>query len=139
MVDSGHSNTALGITPRATTLGAPWRPLEFLGFLKGSPCQTTAEQVETLAPAAKAYGYLQTLIRPIEFNDFITRDEHSRWNQRHGVKLSTDHVEGIATTLNWLHLPFHLVQSRCTPLQLHLLPRQMEERGCYVMGHHSQE
>ena len=41
---------------KAATLRAPWKTVEFLGFLEAHLCQTTVELVGTLAAAAESYG-----------------------------------------------------------------------------------
>ena len=51
-------------------IGAVWNPLQFLGILKVRLWRSAVEWAGTLAPAAKSYGYWQTLVEPMEFNDF---------------------------------------------------------------------
>ena len=70
MKNSSCWHSSLGFDNRVTTLGAPWGPLEFIGFLKGPVCHSTVEQVRTLAPDAKSYGYLISLIKPCKDEQF---------------------------------------------------------------------
>ena len=74
MKDSDHPHATLQMHLRRDSslcpMGTIWIPLQILGILKVCLWRSAVEWAATLASAAESYGYWQTLVEPMEFNDF---------------------------------------------------------------------
>ena len=73
MKDPDHPDATLQMHLRRDSslcpMGTIWIPLQILGTLKGFLWRSSVKLAGTLAPAAKSYGYWQTLVEPMESDD----------------------------------------------------------------------